>query len=449
MTTATEYLSFKSTFPPYAERNEEQKETLNQAYKALTQEEQHKVDRAGIDAYFAPENLHPNSTQEHLSPSGKYKVTTTGYGTRAGSWNYTRGEVSRVSDGAILADVKRNYHSLPMCWVEDHPNGHDYLVTGENYQGQTVIELDTGKRRDDLSIGADKGHGFCWVIVTTSTDKNVLIVNGCIWACPYEYRFHDFTDPMNGWPEITTDSGFDFEEGDNTTCEVDGSTVTWTKSERVFLATKERETDIDWESSRLFREVHRLEKQGPPEELAKAKEAKAAHDAKYPDEDEDAHLWGKVLDKRAVFQIKDGDMVLIEQWKSEAVLKREQEQAEGQAQWNAKTKKWRAESEFYQWVLSEIGDPEATRKQTNFMIPSFNSTIEGEKNPAYLTVSRSPYVEGRKKSASVKWGVVDGEVSVEAWVYGKGNIGAPTFPRTLDGFKEAWAYATAHEGGAV
>lgn len=448
MTTATEYLSFKSTFPPYTERTDEQKEALSKAYKSLTSEEQHKADRAAIDAYFTPENRSDKST-EHLSPSGKYKVTVTGYGTSPGSWNYSRGEVSRVSDGAILADVKRNYHSFPICWIEDHPKG-EFLICGEDYQGQTVLDLQTGMRRDSFSTGADKGHGFCWVVITTSTDKNVLVVNGCIWACPYEYRFFEFTDPMSGWPEIITDSDFDFEEGDNTTCEVDGSTVTWTKSERIFLATGERERDIECESSRLFREVHRLEKQGPPEELELAQKAKTDHNAKYPDEDEDAGKWGKVLDKKAVFQIKDGDMVLIEQWKSEAVLKREQEQAEWQANWNANTKKWREESPFYQHVLTELeGDWEAARKRTNFMIPSFNSTIEGEKNPAYLTVSRSPYVEGRKRSASIKWGVVEGEVAVEAWVYGKGNIPSPTFPRTLDGFKEAWAFALAHEGGAA
>jgi hypothetical protein len=103
-------------------------------------------------------------------------------------------------------------------WIETHPNGNAYLACGEDYQGSTVIELNTGKRMDFLPEAADKGHGFCWVGTKFDVTNKILIARGCIWACPFEYRFYDFSDPMAGWPEIESDNcvdeeNFDDEEG--------------------------------------------------------------------------------------------------------------------------------------------------------------------------------------------------------------------------------------------
>jgi len=138
------------------------------------------------------------------SPSGKYTLTVTSIETKPGCWNYTTGVVTRGEE--TIVEVKRNYASFPFLFVEGHANGHDYLVCGENYQGQTVIELDTGRRSDFLPEAATQGHGFCWVAYTYEADAQVLVVDGCIWACPYEYRLYDFSDPMGqGWPEIVLD----------------------------------------------------------------------------------------------------------------------------------------------------------------------------------------------------------------------------------------------------
>lgn len=116
------------------------------------------------------------------SPSGKYSLTISTIETKPGCWDYTCGVV-KAGDREI-STVKRNYSSFPFLWIEDHPNGHDYLVCGENYQGQTVIELDTGKRRDFLPEEAKKGHGFCWGSCTFDRTTMMLVVCGCIWACP-------------------------------------------------------------------------------------------------------------------------------------------------------------------------------------------------------------------------------------------------------------------------
>jgi hypothetical protein len=132
------------------------------------------------------------------SPSGKYTLTVTS----EDHWQ-SKGVVRRISDGAVVGTIERNYASFPACWIEGHPNGHDYLIGGEDYQGQTVIELDTGKRRDFLPPEAEKGHGFCWAEARFDAAARVVVAEGCFWAAPYEFRFYDFANPMAGWPELT------------------------------------------------------------------------------------------------------------------------------------------------------------------------------------------------------------------------------------------------------
>jgi hypothetical protein len=147
------------------------------------------------DDFFKQDNLVKDSGKIEVSPSGKYELLTSKYTTKEGCWNYSRG-IIRNRGGGVIADVKRNYSHFPFCWVEDHQSGHDYLVCGEDYQGQTIIELDTGNRKDYLPEEAKKGFGFCWVSVHPSPNKNILAVNGCIWAGPYEVLFVDFSNPM-------------------------------------------------------------------------------------------------------------------------------------------------------------------------------------------------------------------------------------------------------------
>ena len=124
------------------------------------------------------------------------------FSTREGGWNYTRGKVFKIGSDEPIAVIDRNYSAFPFSWIEDHPNGHAYLVAGEDYQGQTVIELDTGKRRNYLGEDAEKGFEFCWSEHRFDPKSMILVVCGCYWACPYEFRLFDFRSPMDLWPEL-------------------------------------------------------------------------------------------------------------------------------------------------------------------------------------------------------------------------------------------------------
>lgn len=137
------------------------------------------------------------STERFYSKDERYLLITTQHKTKAGCWEYSRGQVFSIhTDKPMIAEVCRNYSSFLFCWVLDHPNGHDYLICGEDYQGQTIIELDSGRRRDVFSPGAEEGHGFCWTRVIPAPSKTKLAVEGCFWAGPYEVKIFDFIDPM-------------------------------------------------------------------------------------------------------------------------------------------------------------------------------------------------------------------------------------------------------------
>jgi hypothetical protein len=192
---------------------------LPKVVQAEVQSIQYHKNRAELDKYFVPENRgEPRETE--LSPSGKYRLVVTPYGTKPGCWTYTQGLV--YEGDTVLFEVRRNYSSFPFEWIEDHPNGHSYLVNGEDYQGQTVLELDTGRLLNLTPVGEFLGWGFCWASYQFNRTSQILIVNGCYWACPYEFRFYDFSDPMNGWPELKPPNPI-YDDNKSPTIEPDGT----------------------------------------------------------------------------------------------------------------------------------------------------------------------------------------------------------------------------------
>ena len=105
-----------------------------------------------------------------------------------------RSVVSRQSDGHIIADVKRNIGHFWHAWVE-HPNGNEYLLYGEDYQGYSVVNLSSTSYQTYFPEEGHKGFGFCWAAVYPSPDKLTLAVDGCYWGGPTEIVFYDFQTP--------------------------------------------------------------------------------------------------------------------------------------------------------------------------------------------------------------------------------------------------------------
>jgi hypothetical protein len=151
--------------------------------------------RKSIKEVFSRYSVIEGSEEEFGSPSGSYKLQVLEYGPgNEPSWHYSRGMVTRQTDGYIIADVKRNYGHFWHAWIE-HPNGNEYLLCGEDYQGYSVINLTRDSYQTYFPEGGYHGGGFCWTAVYPSPDKYVLAVDGCYWGSEYEIVFYDFRAP--------------------------------------------------------------------------------------------------------------------------------------------------------------------------------------------------------------------------------------------------------------
>ena len=150
--------------------------------------------RSQIDKVFGRAVRLEDQTSISLSPTGEYQLEIATFSTGPNSWEYSRGIVTRVSDGRLLADIKRNYGHFWYCWIA-HPNGKEYLLCGEDYQGYSVLNLSEERCSVHFPEEGYQGFGFCWTKVTPSPDRLVLAVFGCYWACPYGVALYDFQNP--------------------------------------------------------------------------------------------------------------------------------------------------------------------------------------------------------------------------------------------------------------
>lgn len=148
---------------------------------------------------------------EVISLSDKYTLTIENYNQGEEYWNLTKG-IIRNSDGEIIFEIKRNYCDFWYKFIS-HLNGNDYLLCGEDYQGYNVLNLTTQKNYKYMSDGAAEGFGFCWSSVESSPNAKKILVCGCMWGGPYQYKIFDFTNPDEPLRELFDDKAcfeFDF-----------------------------------------------------------------------------------------------------------------------------------------------------------------------------------------------------------------------------------------------
>lgn len=134
------------------------------------------------EIFFVDENR-SGEPKNICSPSGDFILTLQGYGI-----------VEDKRSGGRIADIKRNYSHFPYLWIQ-HPNGKEYLVCGEDYQGYTIINATDAKVHNFVPEGWLNGVGFCWISYEFDPETQKLKVYGCYWACPEEIVVYDFSDP--------------------------------------------------------------------------------------------------------------------------------------------------------------------------------------------------------------------------------------------------------------
>jgi len=128
-----------------------------------------------------------------LSPSGRYQLAIHDLD------RTSRGVVTRLADGVVVCDLTRNYGMFHHTFVTK--GDREYLIAGRSYMSQTIVDLDRGAEYEPPGDQED-GGAFIWTTCFLSPDGSTLAVDGCVWACPYEVKFFDFTDPATGWPAL-------------------------------------------------------------------------------------------------------------------------------------------------------------------------------------------------------------------------------------------------------
>ena len=467
--TAADFFAWEASLGPHSNWTAKDRDESEARFKTLSPHDKYLVKRGGVDKFFVPENAVPDRQHTVSSPSGKYRLVTTPYGTKPGSWGYTLGEVYRepvfpetAQPPVKVAEVRRNYMSLWHAWVEAHPvTGHDYLLTGEDYQGFTVVNLTTGKVSTHIPDEAFAGHGWCPTsaeLLPAQGAGVTLKVSGCYWACPYEVRLYDFTNPdaldfpEKGLPHLTADLWFDDDEDTTLTVGENGE-VTLTQYRKRFKATGEWENEVEAKHTLLHERAHKAKKAGDEEGVARAKQDEQELGALYypKGDDENEAAWEKVPYTRGVYArsvSEDGgpgkyQEVPEREWKSEYALACERRAEEYEQKQKEDFRHYADTEPLYQ--LAKSAWPKDCASRTGKSYPSLVNRWDGDENPFRFYVRVGPKYDGahQDRTATLVWGAKDGPVKAECWTHGKNTVTA-VFPRTEEGWREALAHARAH-----
>lgn len=131
----------------------------------------------------------------------KLKITTWKYQDPTQHyWEYLFVQVFDKNE-KCCAEFARNYYGFDGIVVTQ--NGTDYLITSSNYQCITIVNLTTGAVKSYTDVDDIKhGCGFC--PIAFEWDDGTLLVDGCVWACPYETMKCENIDLENPIPAFNT-----------------------------------------------------------------------------------------------------------------------------------------------------------------------------------------------------------------------------------------------------
>lgn len=383
--------------------------------------------------YYIEENRNPSNRKVLASPSGRFTLTTDTYKTKDGCWNYSRGRVYDI-DGNLVADVKRNYSSFWSSWLTTL-DGREWLICGESYMSQTLVNLETGEAKNAEDHGQE--DRFCWVSANLLEDGKTLLVEGCYWACPYEYRLVDFSNPDAGWPTMSFDGSLDLEDDEKTSVRTEEDLIVWREDRKIWRKTGESEREIESRFSSLHGEHIRLEKYvegASVEEIAQAKKVFDDFVEEYyspMDRDDyvDSDYWGRkpnyiIKLRKRLEPDEDGHLLeIIEEWKSPEKLESEARYNEYEQKRKAELADLRSKDEIFSFFN--------TPGRTIYSVyPSQVMQWQGETNPFYNTFDL--------EETRIEWGADHGDIVVRR--RGHSTVLA-SFPRTVQGAQQALSFS--------
>tara|TARA_R110002096_G_scaffold429850_1_gene643136 strand:+ start:4175 stop:4984 length:810 start_codon:yes stop_codon:yes gene_type:complete len=163
--------------------------------------------RAEVDDKIEDGKVLSEKRKEYESPQNKYILSITPVAFKEDNryWAYTIGKVYKKlknKTGEHICTIYRNSEKFPFVFLENQDDGHDYFISGEDYQGQTVVQLDTKERYDFIGEKAKRDMEFCWQKFHQSPNKQIIAVEGHAKNKPTEMseyrsiRFFKFEDKM-------------------------------------------------------------------------------------------------------------------------------------------------------------------------------------------------------------------------------------------------------------
>ena len=147
---------------------------------------------------FVKENI--IRTEEHFSPSRKYRLVIETYRTHEGYSNYTKGTVYSCCTGEWVGEIQRNYSIFPFLFFQK--GQREYLISGRTYTtSHTIINCETGHIYDNTDENENKDE-LCWSQMW-QIDERTLCVLGCYWGGSYFYSFFDLSNLNCGCKILT------------------------------------------------------------------------------------------------------------------------------------------------------------------------------------------------------------------------------------------------------
>jgi hypothetical protein len=359
-----------------------------------------------LPEFITPENLQ-NERKPVFSPSDRYQLQIRSYQTKEGCWSYTRGTVTRISDGQEICDLVRNYSDFLHTFV--CKGDREYLITGEKYTSQTVVNLETGEVMqavpDDIEA-EDKNLGFCWASVT-SVGEDLLFVEGCYWAASYEFRFYDFSDPeKNRWPHLPVITEQEYEKHKEALAR--GELPEDLIYNQEFLPADA--TPPVFEDGRIIvRETEAVYKPTGQREYSISCEELDSIDE---DEYEKESNWKRVADVERVLERRGPALVITREWKSDHRKDAEARQKAYQEKQDAELRHFQETDTFLpvaRRVLEQ--SPVFELGGVGFMGSSQKAREEGEKNHWFFSLWVRQINDEKRSNPEchVQWGTVNGD----------------------------------------
>ncbi len=80
----------------------------------------------------------------------------------------------------------------------EHRNGREYLIYRIDLYGYSVMDIASGMSVDYIPESSFMGEEetFIWVGIEYCPVNDLLVADGCYWACPWGFEFYDFSNPM-------------------------------------------------------------------------------------------------------------------------------------------------------------------------------------------------------------------------------------------------------------